>query len=103
MRMKYIIGDLRGVETPIIFSEAINHNDMAANLWYEAKNIKENVFSAGFITIDSQNGLTCQSGSVSLQIDGNPEQSADDQHRILRKMGWNPLFDKLPLGGTRDT
>lgn len=74
--MKYIIVSPRGLKLPIIFSEAINHSEVAKGF--------SKVDSAGFVIIDydtDKKHFTCKcyGESLGLNIKSNPE---DDKSKI---------------------
>jgi len=76
-KMKYIIVDNGMYETPVIFNEATDHSQMAADTF----GFKKNVISAGFVSF-SKDGLYCHGRSVSLDLDSRPEEDA----RIINRM-----------------
>lgn len=71
MKTKYIIvSDNTGMEQIVIFSQFMNHNDVA-------RGIHGKVISAGFIAISSDNDgpvIICYGRSESLNIDSRPDE-----------------------------
>ena len=66
---KYIMVELNGLETPIIFPAYIQHHEMAMN---------KTVVSAGFVSIGMINDkveVEAYGKSVSLRVQARPEDS----------------------------
>lgn len=69
--MKYIVLDARGIEQPILFSEALTHKDVAAGFFYP-------VVSAGFCSMYADQGnvnVSVWGRSDSLNIAGRREDA----------------------------
>ena len=64
---KYIVINISGVKTPIVFPETSVHSDIA-----DALGGKGRVLGAGFCTVD-QDGYHCYGESISLNIKSNYE------------------------------
>lgn len=76
-KMKYIIIDNGGYDTPVIFDEATDHSMMASDSF----GFKKNVVAAGFVRFSSD-GLYCYGRSISLKIESRPDEDA----RLINKM-----------------
>lgn len=75
-RMKYIIVEgAYDIPTPYIFSETVQHNDLA-------NQIRHKVLGAGFV-IFTPKGLSCWGESVSLNIKSRGQIDTDIINREL--------------------
>lgn len=77
MRQKYIIINISGLETPILFPENMNHSDVARAIGFGSI---DNVVSAGFwnttTTTDGYVEYHAWGDSYTLQIKSREEDSA---------------------------
>ena len=72
MTSKYIVYLYKGLEVIIIFSEVIQHSDIAKKLVES----EDYVISAGFIRLDFDNKLCCYGESISLNKKSRPEKDS---------------------------
>ena len=83
MKWKYVIAEVHGLETPIIFPEWVDHNSITS----------KKVVSAGFVTfiggdkpwdtiyVSNEIEVICSGGSVTLQ-----KKSRDEDADIIKRM-----------------
>lgn len=74
-KMKYIVVDNGSWIDPYIFSEAVQHFEMASN-------IHGDVISAGFVYW-TPNGLECYGESISLDVKSRPEEDSKMINKML--------------------
>ena len=66
-KMKYIIANAGGYPEPYVFSDTVNHADMARNVGAEI------VLGAGFCGINPNREFECYGESVSLRVKSRGE------------------------------
>lgn len=71
MKNKYIMVEVEGLPTPIIFPGYINHSDMVRMMGLT----REHVLSAGFVQF-SDDGIVPYGESISLGVISRPEDKA---------------------------
>lgn len=74
---KYIVINIGGVKTPIVFPDTSVHSDIA-----DALGGKNRVLGAGFCTVDDE-GYHCYGESISLNIKSNYETDSKLLNRML--------------------
>jgi hypothetical protein len=74
---KYIIADIDGFPTPIVFPDRLVHADVAA-----AFGALKRVSGAGFCTID-KDGYHCYGESISLEVKSGYDADSNHLNRML--------------------
>lgn len=81
-KSKYIMVEMNGLEQPFVFSETMQHKDVAVALTRGELN---RVVSAGFCHINGDGQYVCYGESISLEVSSR-EKDSSVMNRMLQPM-----------------